>query len=454
MRILLVEPPFHSFMHYDRWYYSSSLAQLAACAAEDGHEVFIYDADKYFYKDPATKERSVFILKQQLYYDNVDNEQHYIWQHFMKALKEFNPDIVGVSVFTCKLGSALNTLKLVRKFNPVIKTCVGGAHVTAVPETFVRENCVDGVFVGYADKTFPEWIANGSPPGIIKGMLKDIDIAKLPYPRKQSLLFKEQYTLKDMSFMITSRGCLGRCTFCSNSFMWSGRPVFRTLTSISAELEELIEGWQVKDVLISDSSLCDVPQEAKKVAQLLKDFGLTWATNTSWATMNKDILEHFVNCGCRKIFVGLESGSDKILKYMKKGSTKNLIREKAKVINSLGLQWHLHAIVGFPEENVEDMQETLDFAREIRPTAISLNSFSPLPGTVIYNSIPDISPEFAGTVSQLYPDYSFSKYMDIETYKNMFIKMTEVFDDYNMNSKSKKTSQIPKTHRSQEKEFG
>lgn len=431
MRILLVEPPFYSFMHYDRWYYPSSLAQLAAVAHKANHEILIYDADKYFYKDSATRERSVFLLKQQLYYDNIDNYQHYIWQHFVKVLGEYKPDVVGVSVFTCKLKSAINTLKLVREYNPAIKTCVGGAHVSALPNSFSQEEYVDGVFVGYADITFPEWIARGCPRCVVQGITKNIDMASLPYPRRQALMFPERYTPKDLGYMIASRGCLGRCTFCSNSFMWNGKPVFRPLSSIRAELHEIVNDWQINDVLLGDAAFGDVPQAAKQVARLVKDFGLTWTTSISWVTMNKDILEYFVNCGCYKIYVGLESGSDKILKYIKKRCTKQLIREKADIINSLGLKWQLHAIVGFPTETMEDMQETLEFALEIKPTSISLNSFSPLPGTVIYNNMPNMTPEIASSVSQLHPNASFSKNMDIAAYARMFIKMTEIFDGYN-----------------------
>jgi len=436
MRILLVEPPFHSFMHYDRWFYPSSLAQLAAVAHAAGHDVFIYDADKYFYKDISTRERNILILKQQLYYDNVGNYEHYIWQHFKKTLEDIKPDVIGVSVFTCKLDSAITTLRLARNLNPAVKTCVGGAHVTAVPETFVSEEFIDGVFAGYADKTFPEWIADGCPKGIIRGIVKNIDIKDLPYPRRESLLFKENYTLKDMGQTIISRGCVGRCTFCSNSFMWSGKPVFRALESIRAELKELTEEWHIRHVLITDSSFTDVPEESRKVAGILKDFGLTWEINSSWATLNKDLLEYFISCGLRKIYVGLESGSDKVLKYMRKGANRNSIRQKAKIINSLGLEWQLYAITGFPEENLEDMQETLDLALEIQPTSVSLNSFSPLPGTVIYNSIPDMTPELASRVNQLNPDRSFSRHMDINVYRNMFLKMIKVFDSYNNNSKT------------------
>ena len=180
MRILLIEPPFHSFMHYDRWFYSTPLAQLAAVAHAANHEVAIYDADRYFYKDPSNSERSVLIKNQHLYYDNVDNFNHQIWQHFRQVLGDFNPEVVGVSIYTCKLRSAINTLRLVRQFNPAIKTCVGGAHVTAIPQTLASNKDIDGVFLGYADLTFPEWITNGCPKGIIKEDIDKIDLAKLP----------------------------------------------------------------------------------------------------------------------------------------------------------------------------------------------------------------------------------------------------------------------------------
>lgn len=431
MRILLIEPPFHSFMHYDRWYYPTSLAQLAAVSHAANHEVFIYDGDKYFYKDLATRERSIFIKKQQLYYDNVDNDEYYIWQHMRQILDDFKPEVVGVSVYTCKLKSALNTLKLVRRFNPEIKTCVGGVHVTAVPDTFVSENYIDGVFVGYADKSFPKWLDEGCPKGIIKEDLSNLDFKKLPYVRRKSLLFPDYYTARDLSHISMSRGCLGRCTFCSNSFIWCGKPIFRSKESITAELTEIINEWNIKDVVVGDASFSDTPVESKNNAKILKDLRLHWSANVRWSTINKELLEYFINCGLRKIFVGLESGSDKILKFMRKGCTKNMIREKARMINSLDIEWQLHAIAGFPIETVEDMKETMELALEISPTSISLNSLSPLPGTDVYNSIPGMTPDLASQVNQLFPNCCFSQFMDIETYRGMFLKMTEVFDDYN-----------------------
>ncbi len=431
MRVLLVEPPFHAFMKYDRWFYPSSLTQLAAILHKEGHDVVIYDADKYFEKDLSTRDRNVFIGKQEDYYSDVDDLGHYIWNHFREILSEYNPDIVGVSVYTCKLQSVNNTLKIVRDFNPNIKTCVGGAHATAVPETMIIKSYIDAVFLGYADITLPEWLSAGCPSGIISSDKSKIDITLLPYSRRQSLLFPEYYTPKDMGHMMTSRGCIGRCTFCSNSFMWSGRQKYRTSISVENELEEMRNEWQVEDIHVGDSSLSDFPLESKRIATILKRSNLPWSCNVRWATVSQDLTSHFFECGCKRISVGLESGSDKILKHMKKGCNKQLIREKAQILNSLGIEWHLFCIVGFSIETIEDMQETLDLALEIKPTSISINSLSPLPGTKVYSNISGLTADFASTVNQLFPNHCFSSYMNINEYQDMFQKLTNEVGIYN-----------------------
>jgi radical SAM superfamily enzyme YgiQ (UPF0313 family) len=428
-------------MHYDRWHYPLSLAQLAAVLHDEGHEVYIYDADRYFYKDISTKKRSVMIEKQPLYAENVDNLDHYIWKHFKTVLSDFRPELVGVSVFTCKLKSVINTLRIVNDFDPTIKTCIGGAHVTAVQDSFHSESNIDGIFCGYADKTFPKWIREGCPKGVVYGDIKETKVTEIPYVRREALLFKEHYTSRDFSLMMTSRGCIGRCTFCSNSFMWSGRQQFRTLPSIRKEIDELIREWKVDELSLADSSYSDYQSEAKIVADVLKESGLRWSANVRWATLNKEFIEYIINCGCNQISVGLETGSEKMLRITNKACNKSMIREKARILKSVGIKWHLFTIVGFPDETIEDMQETLDFALEIEPTNLSMNSFSPLPGTKMYDMVLDITPELASTVNQLRPNYCFSKHMNLETYYGLFVQFSRVIDEYNeKNVESQRTA--------------
>jgi len=430
MRILLVEPPFYSFMQYDRWYYPFALAQLAAVAHAKGHEVRVYDGDKYFYKDPAAKERIVFNKKHPLYYENVDNLDYFIWSHFKDVLSSFDPEIVGVSVYTCKLKAVLNTLKIVKEYNPDIRTCVGGAHVTGAPEEFVNNSYVDGVFLGYADVTFPQWIAAGCRRGKFTGDIEEVDLETIPHVRREALMNPEFYAPEDMGLVSTSRGCVGRCTFCSG-FMCSHKVKFRTEKSVRSELAEIVERWKVTETVVSDASCTDFPDYFKRIADIYNEFNISWETEGRWVTITEELMEYFFSRGCGYFNVGLESGSDRILKYIRKGCTKKIIHEKSKLLNSVGIKWKICCIVGFPEETLDDMKETMDFAIEIGPGNISLNSFCPLPGTEAYKSIPGITSELASTVSQVYPNHCFSRHMSLSAYQNMFFKMTEVFDAYN-----------------------
>jgi anaerobic magnesium-protoporphyrin IX monomethyl ester cyclase len=433
MRVLLVEPPYYSFMNYDKWYYPVSLTQLAAVAHAAKHEVKVYDGDKYFPVDPSTKDRSVYSKKQNMYSDNVDNLDYSIWKHFKRVLEDYNPEVVGISTYTFKLRSAINILKIVREFNPAIKICVGGAHATAVPESLISNEYIDTVFIGHADMSFPEWLANSCPKGIIAGDSSKLDLDNTPYVRRQALLFPERYSSYDLCLVMASRGCLGRCTFCSELFMWSGRPKYRTTASMSSELTELAEDWNLKNepILLGTPSFGEIPAESKRIAKVMKDFDLSWATSLRWSNITKELLDYYLSCGCYEINIGLESGTDKILKYMKKSCNRKMIKEKTQLLKSVGVRWRICTIVGFPIETIEDMEETVRFAEELSPSYFSLNSLSPLPGTQVYKDIPGMTVELASSVSQLNPNYCFSTHMDLETYRDLFHKLSERVDKYN-----------------------
>ena len=197
-RVLLVNPPFHAFFEYDRWFYAFSCAQLAGCLREKGLETFVYDGDKYFKKDPLTKQRQEMVRRQSWYSDGVKNNEHYIWNHFRKTLEELKPDIVGVTMWSSFLQSGIKILEICRKFNPAIKICVGGYHVTAIPDYFKNNLLVDAIFVGPSDNSLSDWILGGCKEKYIQTNPKSINITQIPAPSRESLLYPEFFTSTDM----------------------------------------------------------------------------------------------------------------------------------------------------------------------------------------------------------------------------------------------------------------
>jgi len=418
-------------MRYYRWYYPSALTQLAAVAHAAGHDVSVYDAEICHERDPATRDRVVLMANQRVYHEQVDDLDHPIWQHFRQVLDRENPDVVGVSVLTCKLKSALNALAIVRDADPHIRTCVGGAHVTALPEKFAPNTNVDAVFTGWADVTFPQWLANGCPRGVFAADRDAIDLTRIPYSRREALLFPECYEPRDWSMIHTSRGCPGRCVFCSNGIMSGYRILPRPEESVRAELSELVETRQVTDVFPAEPTFTDRPDHYRAMARLFKEFALPWHADGRWATITPELLADYVDCGCYYLGVGLESGSARVLRHIRKGVTTGLVREKAAVLRDAGIRWQVSCVVGFPDETVDDMKRTRDLALEIQPTRVFVNALAPLPGTEVYSRIPGMTPELASRVSQLNPSHCFSEHMDLETFQHTFEDLLTTFDAYN-----------------------
>jgi radical SAM superfamily enzyme YgiQ (UPF0313 family) len=93
--------------------------------------------------------------------------------------------------------------------------------------------------------------------------------------------------------------------------------------------------------------------------------------------------------GCDRIRIGIESGSERILKHMNKGITLAQIRKSVEVLHRSGIPWSAYFMLGVPAETEESIQETLALIREIDPPFVTLARFTPLPGTPMYQEVVD-----------------------------------------------------------------
>jgi len=103
--------------------------------------------------------------------------------------------------------------------------------------------------------------------------------------------------------------------------------------------------------------------------------------------IDREMLLAIKDAGCIGLGVGVESGSDRLLKHMKKGVTTGIMREKAKLLKEVGMYWLAMIIVGLPTETEEEMDMTLKFILETQPNRVGMCVFTPYPGTTFYNEI-------------------------------------------------------------------
>jgi hopanoid biosynthesis associated radical SAM protein HpnJ len=290
--------------------------------------------------------------------------------------------------------------------NPSLRIGFVGAKVAVDPEgSLLASPAIDFVGREEFDFTIAE-IAEGRPLGDVDGVtyrrddgsvartsdraiLEDMD--RLPYVvdvYKRDLRVEDYfigYLKHPYVSLYTGRGCRSQCTFC----LWPqtvGGHRYRT-RSVEHVLGEmaLIPKYfpQVKEVFFDDDTFTDDRPRAEELSRGMGRLGLTWSCNAK-ANVPYETLKAMRDNGLRLLLVGFESGSDEILKNIKKGVKVDRARQFAKDCRELGITIHGTFIIGLPGETKETIQETIRYAREIDPHSLQVSIAAPYPGTALY----------------------------------------------------------------------
>lgn len=345
---------------------------------------------------------------------------------FKDYLKKTHPNIVGIKVFTHNIGPALKTVSIIKTVNPSIITVIGGPHPSASnpSETMDDFKDVDFAFRGDAEIGFSTLVKEISILNPSNGRrLPDIRILKeIP-----GLIWKDQYTvhanlpyfpenLDDLGLpswdlidpriynfyridendrqghvapIIATRGCPLSCTYCSVALVNGKEIRRRSISSLIEEIELLYNKYNVRQLTIMDTSFLSDKYYVKNFCNSIIEKGLKIKWDCICDTLNRSfyndgILDLMFKAGCRKIIMGIESGSNKILKVIKKVWSKEQFRELVPLIKSHGISVQGYFMFGFPYETKEEMKKTRDFSLKTEFDSIFYNICYPLPGTKIY----------------------------------------------------------------------
>jgi anaerobic magnesium-protoporphyrin IX monomethyl ester cyclase len=198
------------------------------------------------------------------------------------------------------------------------------------------------------------------------------------------------HTLYPMVQVFTARGCPNRCTFCSWPRTFMGRKFrARSVANIADEFEYVsTELPAVKEIFVEDDSFTIDKQRVREIcSELLKrELDVRWSCNTR-ATLDYETMRIMKSAGCRLLDVGYESGSDQILKNIKKGVTTADAKVFTVDAKRAGLKILGDFIFGLPEETDDTIQQTIQFIKEIKPDMLQIAVATPIPGTEFYQWI-------------------------------------------------------------------
>lgn len=301
------------------------------------------------------------------------------------------------------LISLFSTLQLldssVKEFVTRCNRVYVGGPVALCPEMVLGELEADAVIVGEGEEVVAELVEKGSEglPGaaykkdgkIIKNPPKPVTVLDHPLPLIPKDL-KEQNVRGANVYIETHRGCLGGCTFCQVSSLFGHTIRSRSIENVIEEVKEMKQhGIQKVSVSGGTGSLFGYRNRLNKDEFIRLLFSLSeilGKRNLSVPDMRVDLVDEEVLKAIKEytigwVFFGLETGSERILKLMKKGVTVKDSKRAIELAKSLGVKVGGSFIVGYPTETKEDFKETLNFMEELALDDVFISIAEPIPGT-------------------------------------------------------------------------
>lgn len=323
----------------------------------------------------------------------------------MRRVKEFEPDIVGLTTTTPVFHRAIETAEAVRAWSSTMPIIVGGPHITAAPVTSMLHECFDYGCVGEGEETFYELcqaLDHGTPVEAVHGLILHdkqgvrftptrlplMDLDPLPFPARYLVNTKLYTSLPtDVRYLpkftqLATRGCPFRCTFCDHA---AESEVYRTPSAryMADEMEELAHKYHAREVAFVGSTFTARRSHAEELCQRIidKNLNLNWTCSTRVDVINEDILRLMKKAGCWSIRFGVESGNQQVLNLIKKGITKEQVSRAINLCDKVGIHTKAFFMVGHPGETLETLQETIDFACSMPLTDVTVQINTPLPNT-------------------------------------------------------------------------
>ena len=345
----------------------------------------------------AHTDHSVEILDTQangLTYSEIENE-----------IRRISPDIVGITTLTFTLIDVINIAKMARRIDGNIHICLGGPHVYIYPDETIRFPFVDSLVLGEGEIAFAELadsLGENIPLNKVKGIVfkngKEIvhteprefntDLDSLPFPERGMTPYKSYSSVLSkeslMTTMMTSRGCPFSCIYCHRPHM--GKK-YRTRSAVNVvdEMEECAN-MGIREFMIFDDIFTLNRGRVFEVCKEIIDrrLDISWDIRSRVNTVDYEMLKQLKKAGCKRISYGIEAGTDKALKALKKGTTLKQSEEAIRMTKDLGITTLADFMLGSPQEEREDILKTIDFALRLKPDFAQFTITTPYPATELY----------------------------------------------------------------------
>jgi len=389
--VLLISPPVFYEDSDNIWKEINSnfpplgLASIAACVRQKGYSVKIIDCNI------------------------VSPSLHSFEKFFKEKIVEKYASIrfIGLTAMTPTIKKAYKIADICKIYFPQATVVFGGVHTTFLYEEVLQKKSVDLAVIGEGEITFQEIVSGKKLKNVdgiaykkkINGKIKIVqtkdrqrisDLNSLPMPAYDLLPIlkyrpaKGTYKRLPAMSMITSRGCPGRCTFCSKTL--GMKMVFKSAETIYKEIEFLVKRYGIKQILFYDDTLTVYNENVHKLCDLIikNRLNISWTCFARVDFVDYNLLKKMKRAGCHQIMYGVESIDKRVLKNINKHINIKQVINATKWTKKARIECRLAFMVGNPGDNLKSIKKNITFVNKLNPDLLIVNITTPFPGTEMY----------------------------------------------------------------------
>jgi len=299
-----------------------------------------------------------------------------------KDLREFKPDVVGISMMTHSRAGAFKFIEYIEETYPDIKIVIGGMHVSVMyrqlADHYKNVVCVVGEGEITLGEILDRWETGTSladvngiafhdgekvvvTPG--RDLIEDLDI--LPFPKHDLFLWEG----KTMAGLLTSRGCPYKCNFCVLDASSRRKVRCRSAANIVDEVEMILkEHPTIHTVWIHDDAFMIIKDRTIEFCKEIIRRGIKtqFVCSARFRPISREVVMLMKEAGFVHVLFGLESGAPNVMKLMRKGLTQKAVRHALKLFSETGIKATAFMIIGLPGETEETINQTIDFLQELQ----------------------------------------------------------------------------------------
>lgn len=342
----------------------------------------------------------------------------YEWDKVEKSINRESPDVVGINCLTDRRPNVFKLARLLKDRDKKMVVILGGAHATLMDKQILENNPVDICVRQEGEETIIDLINHlekkkkfdnvlgitykegekiyQNPP---RQRIKNLDLIPFPayhffppenysvHPYYKGKIVDEVNLgkVKRVS-IITSRGCISRCEFCSTEILWGPVWRFRSPKNVVKEIEFLNKKCGYLHFEFADDCFTVNENRIKEICReiIKRKLNIVWFCETRVDCVNQEMLDLMRQAGCYMIAYGVETGDRKLLRSIGKRITPEQATDACQMTKKAGIKIEMYLMVGNHRESEETIDSTIELVKKTEPDEFPVSVTRVYPGTALY----------------------------------------------------------------------